>query len=117
MSPFSDSDPSNRSDRKLRVNPVFTHRVSGANLTLVTISCSCHSRASRNYPAFDRFDILIFSLVYSLKWLSSEVHLPILLISRREYRSTTVCAMNLAEICTRIRPNKNNSWLASPPDN
>ena len=45
------SDPSDRSDRKLKVNPVFTHHVSGANLTLVTISCIWHSRASRNNMA------------------------------------------------------------------
>ena len=31
---------SDRSDRKLKVNPVFTHRISGTNLTLVTNSCS-----------------------------------------------------------------------------
>ena len=31
--------------------------------------------------------LIFFSLVYSLKWLSNEVHLPILLISWREYRS------------------------------
>ena len=35
--------------------------------------------------------LIFFSLVYSLKWLSSEVHLAILLISRREYRSTDDC--------------------------
>ena len=38
--------------------------------------------------------LIFFSLVYSLKWLSSEVHLPILLISRREYRSTDDCLCN-----------------------
>ena len=35
--------------------------------------------------------LIFFFLVYSLKWLSSEVHLAILLISRREYRSTDYC--------------------------
>ena len=49
-------------------------------------------KASRDYPAFD--GLIFFSLVYSLKWLSSEVHLPILLISRREYRSTDDCLCN-----------------------
>ena len=94
------------SDRKLKVNSAFTHHVSGANLTLITISCIWHSRASRNNPAFNRFDI--FSLVYSLKWLSSEVHLPIVLISRREYRSMTVCSMNLADYKNKYT--KMNYW-------
>ena len=43
---------------------MFTHRVSGANSTLVTISCIWHSRASRNNPAFDRFDFFLVSLYF-----------------------------------------------------
>ena len=61
------------------------------------LAFSCFSKLS-SIPT----GLTFFSLVYSLKWLSSEVHLPILLISRREYRSTTVCATNLAKIYTRI---------------
>ena len=69
-------------DRKLKVNPVFTHRVSGANYFIpvgirVLLEIIQHSTG-----------LIFFALVYSLKWFSSEVHLPILLISRREYRSS-----------------------------
>ena len=52
--------------------------------------------------------LIFFSLVYSLKLLSSEIHLPILLISRREYRSITVCSMNLAKIYTGHKYTKKN---------
>ena len=61
------------------------------------LAFSCFSKLSSIRPVW-----CFSSLVYSLKWLSSEVHLPILLISRREYRSMTVCAMNLAKIYRNV---------------
>ena len=98
---------SDHSDRKLKVNSVFTHHFSGANLTLVTIHAFCILVLLEIFK--HSTGLIFFSLVYSLKWLSSEVSLPLLLISRREYRSMTVCAMNLAKI-TRITDTKMNCW-------
>ena len=98
---------SDHSDRKLKVNSVFTHHFSGANLTLVTIHAFCILVLLEIFK--HSTGLIFFSLVYSLKWLSREVSLPLLLISRREYRSMTVCAMNLAKI-TRITDTKMNCW-------